>query len=95
MIEARRAAVVVTKAGDIQGILFHTDADHAREFLGHHESDQRGSRGNEEEDREDNSLANADNPPVIQKVQFYFRSIECFICFHKIKKGDQFTQPPV
>ena len=45
----------------------------AGERFGQDESDQRGGDHDEKKDRQNDGLANADNPPVIQEMQFRFR----------------------
>src|SRR5712692_2810493 len=81
---------LIADALDIRRVLFHVDAHGAGEGFRQDERDQRGGGDDQQEDRNYHRLAYPDDPPVIQEMEFDFRSVKTFcFClgyFHKSKK---------
>ncbi len=62
----------VGHAGDIRDIALDLDASGAGKGFGKDESHQRGGDDDEQKDSQDDGLADADDAPIIQEVQFGF-----------------------
>jgi len=74
------------QSADVGDIALDLDSHRAAKGLGENESDK-GSRDNhEQEDREDNGFADADDTPIIQEVELGFLLGLSFDRIHKVNK---------
>ena len=76
VIKTRRSIRTATNVLDVLRIFFHRDAHCAGIGFRQDERDERRRQRHQKKDRQDDRLANADNAPIIQKMQFDFRRVE-------------------
>ena len=76
----------VGEARDVRLVVFDLDAGAAGVRFGEDKGHQRCRDDDEQKDGQDDGLANANDAPIIQEVQFRFLWRRCFYWIHKSKK---------
>src|SRR5262249_27464346 len=81
------------KFGDVGVGTVHLDARLAHVPFRQDEGDQGGGDDNQQKDREDHGLADADDAPVVEKVELVFLCRWCFQRVHNKKIGGLGVSP--
>src|ERR1035438_5520075 len=83
----RDAAAALGKAANIRLVALDLDAGSTGVRLRQNECHQRGSDNDEQKHRQNNSLPNSDDTPIIEEVKFRFLGRRYFQWIHRSKRN--------
>ena len=96
-IDGLRRILLEPQRRDVRNVLLHRNTHGAGPRFRKDQSHGRSGQHHEQKHGHDDRLANADDAPVIEEMEFGLRRTVCFWCFHEQKKEARafLFQPPV